>query len=101
MVSRGIFPNLDCGGVHAFLGAACGCTCASGPPRCADDLDWQLLQHTVAAFSTFLFVFIVLEVQHELGLCDQVVVLSGLLSVFQAFVLVMFCLVNTSKVFWW
>ena len=71
---------------------------ASGLPRHVNGFDWQLLQHTVVVFSTFSFVSIVLEVQHELGLHDRVVLLLGLLLVSQASVLAMFCLVNASKV---
>ena len=53
----------------------------------------------VAAFSTFsIHIRVVLEVRCELGLRDWVVMLMGLLSVSQASISAMFCLVNVSKV---
>ena len=42
----------------------------SGPLRHVDGFGWQLLWRAVAAFSTFSFVVVVLEVQCELAVCD-------------------------------
>ena len=53
------------------------------------------------AFSTFLFVVMVMEVQHELAVLDQVEVLLGLASLSQGSVSAMLCLVTASKSFSW